>query len=144
MNIYTVHHRQEATGSLTGLADDAVLVKQGFSWPAFLVPLFWLVWKRMWIVLALYLAVEMGLAAVTYTELASQGAVAAASLAVNLILGFQGNDLYRWTLERRRYREQAVVAGRDLAAAEHRYFSVAAGAIRRDRAVVGAVGGGRE
>lgn len=141
MKIYTVHHRQEATGSLTGIADDAVLVKQGFSWPAFLVPLIWLVWKRMWIVLALYLAVGMGLAAAAYAELVSQGAVTAASLAVNLILGFQGNDLYRWTLERRRYREQAVVAGRDLAAAEHRYFSLAAEAIKRDRAIAGAVGG---
>lgn len=126
MRIYTVHHRQEASGSLVGLAEDVVLVKEGFSWPGLLIPLIWLIYKRMWIVLAFYLAAEAGLAALLYGGFLPDIAGTAGLLALSLIVGFEGNDLYRWTLKRRRYREQGFVVGEDYAAAEHRYFSVMA------------------
>jgi hypothetical protein len=142
MRIYTVHHRQEASGSLTGLGDDAVLVKDGFSWPAFLVPLLWLIYKRMWIVLAFYLAATAGLTALAQFALAPESAVFAGNLAINLILGLEGNDLYRWTLSRRRYRERAVVVGRNLVTAEQRYFQAVAEAIGRGRPAAGAQEGG--
>jgi hypothetical protein len=142
MRIYTVHHRQEASGSLTGLGEDAILVKDGFSWPAFFVPLLWLIYKRMWIVLAFYLAATAGLTALAQFALATENAVFAGNLAINLILGLEGNNLYRWTLARRRYRERAVVVGRNLVTAEQRYFEAVAEAIGRGRAAAGAQGGG--
>ena len=138
MRIYTVHHRQEATGSLTGLGEDAILVKDGFSWPAFFVPLLWLIYKRMWIVLAFYLAVTAGLTALAEFALAPDSAIFAGNLAINLALGLEGNDLYRWTLSRRRYRERAVVVGRNLVTAEQRYFQAVAEAIGRRRTMAGA------
>ena len=69
MRIYSVHHRQEASGSLTGLGDDAVLVKEGFSWPAFFIPFIWLIYKRMWIVLVFYVAVTIALAVLAQAAL---------------------------------------------------------------------------
>ena len=135
MRIYTVHHRQEASGSLTGLGDDAILVKEGFSWPALFIPLIWLIYKRMWIVLVFYVAVTMALTVLSQVALLPDSAVLVGNLAVNLILGLEGNDLYRWTLARRRYREQAVVVGRNLIAAEQRYFQTIADTIGRRRAV---------
>ena len=138
MRIYSVHHRQEATGSLTGLGEDAILVKEGFSWPGFFVPPLWLICKRMWIVLAFYLAATAGLALLAQGTFVPEAAVFAGSLAIHLILGFEGNDLYRWTLARGRYREQAVVMGANLIAAEQRYFEAVAEAIGRRRAAVGA------
>jgi hypothetical protein len=137
VRIYTVHHRQEASGSLTGLGEDVVLVKEGFSWPAFFVPLIWLIYKRMWIVLAFYIAVAAGLTVLAELALVPESAVFVGNLAVNLILGLEGNDLYRWTLARRRYREHAVVMGNDLVTAEQRYFAAIAEAIGRRRAVPG-------
>ena len=144
MKVYTVHHRHESSGSLTGLAEDVILVKDGFSWPAFLVPLLWLLYKRMWIVLAFYLAAESGLAALAYSELLPEAAATVGTFAISLILGLEGNDLYRWSLDRRRYREQAVVVARDFAAAEQRYFTSAAEAIGRGRAMAGAFSGPAE
>jgi hypothetical protein len=135
LRVYTVHHRQEASGSLIGLAEDAILVKEGFSWPAFFVPLIWLVYKRMWIVLAFYIAATVALMLVAQGAVVPDSAIFVGSFALNLILGLQGNDLYRWTLGRRRYREQAVVIGRNLVAAEQRYFEAIAEAIGRRRAV---------
>jgi len=137
MRIYSVHHRQESSGSLTGLGEDVILVKEGFSWPAFFVPLIWLIYKRMWIVLAFYVAVAVGLTVLAELALVPESAVFVGNLAINLILGLEGNDLYRWTLARRRYREQAVVMGNSLVTAEQRYFAAIAEAIGRRRAVPG-------
>jgi hypothetical protein len=137
LKVYTVHHRLEASGSLTGLAEDAILVKEGFSWPAFFVPLIWLIYKRMWIVLAFYVAATVALTLLAQGALVAEGAIFVGTVALNLILGLEGNDLYRWTLARRRYREQAVVIGRNLVTAEQRYFEGIAEAIGRRRAIPG-------
>jgi hypothetical protein len=137
VRIYTVHHRQEASGSLIGLAEDAVLVKEGFSWPAFFVAPVWLIYKRMWVVLAFYIAVIVGLSLLAQGFAVTENAVFLGNLAVHLILGLEGNDLYRWTLERRRYREHAVVVGRNLVTAEQRYFAAVAEALGRRRVVPG-------
>lgn len=142
MKVYTVHHRQEATGSLTGLGEDAVLVKDGFSWPAFFVPLIWLVYKRMWIVLAFCLAATAGLTLLGQSAVVPETALFVGSFALNLILGLEGNDLYRWTLARRRYHEQAVVLGSNLVTAEQRYFESVAAAIGRRRVAVAEGTGG--
>ncbi len=124
--IYTVHYREEAKGSLTGLGEDAILVKVGFSWPAFLFSPIWLAWKRMWIVLALFLAAEIGIVALVIAQWLPDDAIGIISLTLHLFMGFEGNDLYRWTLNRRRYRERAVVAGPNLEAAEQRFFAALA------------------
>jgi len=122
MKIYTVHYRPESGVSLTGLANDAILVKDGFSWPAFLVPFIWLLYNRMWIVLAIYVAIEIALASIAGGLGLPEGLTMVCSLALSAIIGFQGNDFYRWSLERRRYTQHATVAGSSLPEAEHRFF----------------------
>ena len=130
MNVYTVHYRQEAANSLTGLSEDAILVKDGFSWPALLFPLIWFLMNRMWIPAVIYTAFEVILIVLAvWIEVPGQ-AVLICSFAVSLILGFEGNALLRWNLARRRFHERAIVTGRNLADAEHRFFSDAVEEIR--------------
>ena len=135
MRVYSVHHRQEASGSLTGLGEDAILVKEGFSWPAFFLAPIWLIYKRMWIMLVFYVAVMIALTVLSGMAFAPEGVSFVGNLAVHLLLGLEGNNLYRWTLTRRRYREQAAVVGHDLVTAEQRYFEAITQAIGRRRAV---------
>jgi hypothetical protein len=130
MKIYTVHHRIEAAASLTGLSEDAIFVKEGFSWPAFFVPLIWLIYKRMWWVLAGFVAVEIALTTFIAASGLGDGSAIAVSFAINLIMGFEGNDLYRWSLARRRYKLAAIVTGAGQEDAEHRYFSDVIGGSR--------------
>ncbi len=119
MRMYTVHLRPFRPGE----DPDAVLVKEGFSWLAFLAAPIWAVWQRQWLGLLVY-GVLAGLvgALVTFVELTApaeflvQGAVA-------LLVGFSAHDWQRWRLERSGYRMAAVVAARDLAEAERRFFS---------------------
>lgn len=122
MKIYSVHYPMEVGSSLTGLAKETILVKEGFSWPAFYVPLFWLIYKRMWVVLAVFIALEIALAGLGSLAGLTDGLIFICSLTLQAIMGFEGNNLYRWSLERRRFKQQAIVAGADLAAAEHRFF----------------------
>lgn len=123
MKLFTVHYRHEDAGSLTGLAERSVLVREGFSWPAFAFGPFWLALRGMWIVLAGYAALMVALMALARFAGLPEGAVTVVTTAIGLLLGFEGNDLYRWTLARRRYHERAIVSGRDIEEAEARFFS---------------------
>jgi hypothetical protein len=123
MKLYTVHYRHEDARSVAALAERAILVRDGFSWPALAFGPVWLAWRGMWIVLAFYVAVMLVVAAAARLFGVPDGAVLVVSTAVNLVLALEGNGLYRWTLERRRYHERAVVTGASLAEAEERFFA---------------------
>lgn len=130
MKLFSVHYRYEDAASLSGLADKAVLVKEGSSWPALIFGPLWLAWRGMWLVLAFYVALVLIVAAIARLVGLPDGVVTIVSTAINLLLGLEGNDLLRWTLERRRYHERAVVLGNNLAEAEERFFAGRA-AVRR-------------
>jgi len=120
MAVYTVLE-PPASGDDMRDAERVAFVRDGFSWLAFLFPLLWLLWHRMWLVFVLWIAIVV---------LAEWGAsflggpaplVAAAAIAV--LIGFEANNLRRWTLERRGWRFAGVVAGTDRSECERRFFS---------------------
>lgn len=123
MNLYTVHYPQEAENSLTGMATSAVLVKDGFSWSALFLPTVWFLAKKMWIVFAIYLAIQAIILTIVYAADLPAEIFTITKITGNLILGFEGNNLYRWSLDRARFREHGTIAARDIVAAEHRLFS---------------------
>ena len=117
MAIYSVHSRPGAP------AEDSIFVKEGFAWAAFFFTLLWALWHRMWIVAAVAFSATAAIVAAVSWLAQGDLPVNLASLAVSFILGFEGNDLRRWSLARRGYREIAMAAGRDLDEAELRFFS---------------------
>jgi hypothetical protein len=122
LRFYSVHAEPWNPATTPQGADRTVMVKEGFSWPAFLIALPWLIWHRMWIVLLLYVALALGLVALSeFAQLPDQ-AMTVASLVIALVLGFEGNGLLRWTLARRGYEEVGEVAAATSQAAEMRYF----------------------
>lgn len=127
MRVYTAHMRRSAEDK----ANDLRLIKEGFSWPAFLFTVIWAAWCRLWgvavalVVLELILALGLaGLGIGPITE-------SIALLALSWLLGLCGNDLKRWYARRQGYLPVAVVAARDRDAATQRLFdrepSLAAG-----------------
>lgn len=120
MRIYTV---QQGLKPRTA-GDDLEFVREGFSWGAFLFTLVWPLYHGLWLVFAIVLAVTVVLgAAVSVLGLSDlgQGAV---SLAAAFLFAFEANNLRRWTLHRRGWRDVGVAAGRSLSDAEHRFFGV--------------------
>jgi Protein of unknown function (DUF2628) len=114
---FTVHSKDGKS------ADDVVFLREGFNWWALLFPLLWLTIKGMWIVLIIALAAQFLIWAIAEALGFGEAMRLISSLAINLILGFQGNELLRWTYERRGFSEVALVAAPDLEEAEYRFFT---------------------
>lgn len=99
MRIWTVH----AKG-----VSPPLLVKEGFSFWAFLFAAPWFVANRMWLVLVLYVAfwTIFGVLTAELPEAVTFPVV----LAGQLLIGWHARDLRRWTLARRGWRTIGVVA----------------------------------
>jgi membrane protein implicated in regulation of membrane protease activity len=118
MRLYTVHIRRTSRD-----ADrEAVLVREGFSWGAFLFTVLWVLWRGLWLAAIMIVLAALVIGAVV--ELAGLDPVVEAvlSLAFALYIGFAGNDWRRRRLARRGYEEAAIIAAGDVTEAERRYF----------------------
>ncbi len=99
MKTWTVHLKPDA---------EPVLLREGWSWGAFVFGPFWLLFQRAWVPGVLVLALTLVLTAVARQP--TQGVL---SLALGVLLGLLGRDLVRWSLERRGYQLAHVLAARD-------------------------------
>ncbi len=118
MRLYTVHLRRHGLDPELRLA----LVKEGFSWPAFLFSFAWALWHRMWLVASILAAASLvlGLAmALLGLDPVSEGAVSAG---IAVVIGFVANDLRRWSMSRAGFVHVAVVGGEERDAAERRFL----------------------
>jgi hypothetical protein len=110
MRVWTVHVQPiPATGTAGGRAPRRapVLVREGFSWGAFLFGPLWLLAHRLWLPALLWFA-----AAAVLILLARFGG-AALLPALQFLLGCHARDLQRRALARRGYAQAHVVAERD-------------------------------
>ena len=55
MTLFSVYEPQSEAPDLEERADSLLFVKEGFSWPALFVPGLWLIYRRMWLELVLFL-----------------------------------------------------------------------------------------
>jgi len=77
---------------------------------------------RMWLVLLFYLVGVTVLDAALVTAGFSTQAVALATIAVHLTLGFEAGTLRRWSLDRKGWRMLGVVTGQSKIDCERRFF----------------------
>jgi hypothetical protein len=119
MAIYTVHAPARAD---TSDADPMALtfVKEGFNWPALFFPAIWLIVRRLWLVLVLYIAAVVIL--IGATRVAAEYVVVAVAIACAFLFALEANGLRRWTLAFNGWRMIGVVEGRNPLEAERRFF----------------------
>ena len=96
-----------------GLEHGFDCVKQGFSWPAFIFGVFWLLYCRLWVAVILYffyVSVALSLAGLALDRWAPQGRDGlmgglewAVVCAAHVLLGFVGNALRERKLLRQGY-----------------------------------------
>ena len=139
MTVYTVHAPMKADGVAVD-PGELVFVKEGFSWPALLIPPVWLIYRRLWLALLIWLVAVIVLGAL------AGFAGTDASTVVLVLFAFwfalEANGFRRWTLERRRHALVGVVEGRTLEEAERRFFGEPWLADER-RGIASTVAGGR-
>lgn len=121
MKIYTVHEPPPRKGRTID-ANRFVFVRDGFHFWAFLLGPLWMIRRRLWLVLLLYIvvlvAVQVGL---TLLGVSNRAQFAVGAL-IALLIGFEASSLRRWTYGRRRWRLHGVVVAPDLEGAERRFF----------------------
>ena len=118
MRIYTVHELPGAPLDGAGI----MLVKEGFSFPAFAFSWAWLLWHRLWVALCIWIGLTATLSFAMQIAFGA-GAAMACSLALQFLLGAEANDIRRWTLARKGYRELGVTGGGSLEEAERNFFA---------------------
>src|SRR5215470_7904706 len=120
MAVYSVFAPPVSTGEAD--AERFRFVRDGFSWGAFLFGPLWMIFRRLWLVLIIYLVVIAALT-VGLAKLPIGGAaVLLVPFLIALFLGLEGSSLRRWTLRRRGWSDLGIVIGEDLEAAERRFF----------------------
>ena len=118
MRIYTLHKPKDP-------ALEIVPVKEGFSWPAFVLSPVWALWHRLWFWAIGFAVVNIVLGWVLATAGGNELAQNTASLAMALIIGWSANDIRRRSLTKRGFEESAVLVADNKETAIAR-FSIAA------------------
>jgi Protein of unknown function (DUF2628) len=123
VTVYSVYEPSKEAPEIEARADALQFVKEGFSWPAFLVPALWLIFCRMWIELIVFIAI-LALVQVIAGGAQEAGAQLAGwvTIAISVLLGFEANDLRSAALERRGYRLIGIAEGRGRTDAELSFF----------------------
>lgn len=103
----------------SGDAEKTAFVRDGFTFFAFLLPVFWFLYHRMWIEAALSLAVTLLLGSL---DAFGGPAIPLLSLLFAVIVGLEAPALRLWTLRRRGWTERGAVEADSEADAELRYF----------------------
>ena len=99
LKVYTVHLKAWSDSP----DRDAVFVREGFNWAAFLFSFAWALWHRMWFAALGLLALVLGLATIGDVLDIDDGIFQAIGLAASLWIGFEANDWRRATLKRQGY-----------------------------------------
>jgi Protein of unknown function (DUF2628) len=121
MTVYTVLAPPIRDGEAVADPLGYVLVKEGFCWPALIIPELWLLFRRMWLVFLVYLA---GVVAVVVADSIVGGNLpGAVLLLIRLFLALEGNNLRRWTLAGREYVPAGLAEGRNRDEADIRFFA---------------------
>jgi hypothetical protein len=104
-------------------ADRFIFLRERCSLGAFVFGPLWMIWRRLWLVLLVYLVatslIEWGLRSLE-TPI---GARTTVYMLLQLLIAFEAANLRRWTLLRRGWTDRGIVFGDDLELAERRFFA---------------------
>jgi hypothetical protein len=123
VTVYSVYEPEGDGADVEARADRIAFVKDGFNWPALLVPVLWLIYRRMWLELIVFLVVIGALPFVFGPSEAGGELAGLATIGLTLLFAFEANDLRGWALQRRGYRFAGVAAGRNRMEAERSFFT---------------------
>ena len=124
MRVYTVHQ-----GPAEG-PEQAVLVKEGFCWPALFLGPIWAAWYGLWLWAALLLAAQALLFALGEWWPRGADLLAVVEMAIAVLFAAEANEFRRHALAPRGRRQTGVVGGADLDTAHRRLVDLSAIALR--------------
>jgi hypothetical protein len=121
MTVFTVHQPAPRRNEITADPDRTVFVRDGFYFWAFLLGPLWMLWRRLWLVLVIYLVLTAAIQAGLWALGVSGPVRFAVGVLIAILVGFEAGTLRRWSL-RRRFTNVGLVVAPNQEIAEHRFF----------------------
>jgi Protein of unknown function (DUF2628) len=122
MNVYTVHEPPNPPADRIERAEKLEFVRDGFTWLAAMIPPLWMALNRLWIALLAYLLTVAAAGIVLGAAGVNQSMISLVILAAHIVIGFEADNIRRWTLEHRGWDEVGTVTGRNRDECERRFF----------------------
>ena len=123
MPTYTVHEPPPQLGEAASAPERFLFVRDGFYFWAFALAPLWLLWRRLWLAFAIYLAVSIVLSIGLALIGASSAVQFFTGLLIALLIGFEAATIWRRKLTRRGWRTLGFVVGEDPEMAERRFYA---------------------
>ena len=118
MKLYAVHLRRHGLDP----DRDVVLVKEGFSWPAFLLSFVWALWHRLWLAAALIVLAQAAVSLGIYLLHPDPLSQAVLSLGLAAIIGYLAADFRQHKLAGQGFAFAGVVGGSNIDQAYRRFL----------------------
>jgi hypothetical protein len=122
MIAFTVHEPPTPPADRIDRAERLEFIRDGFAPLAAAIPPLWMAMNKLWMVLLLYLLAFMGVSLILSSLGVAPASIALINLAANVIIGFEADNLKRWTFARRGWAEVGTVVGKNRAECERRFF----------------------
>ena len=123
MAFYVFHLPKEIPARAPQAVESLRVVKDGFSWPALIFPLPWLLLNRLWLGAALFFAIYMLLTYAAKLLGASDGMVMLVMFALALFVGLEAGTLKNYGLRKRGFVPVKGVVAKSQEEAELKFFS---------------------
>jgi hypothetical protein len=121
MHTYTVHEPHDGPADRFERGETLVFVRDGFSLTAAVLTPFWMIANGLWLALLAYLVIVIGIELVVWSLGIGQQITSWIMVALHLLVGFENDEIRRWTLGRRGYDQVGSVSGRSLDDCERRF-----------------------
>ena len=123
MRVYTVHEPADPPADRIDRAEALRFVREGFSWAAALFAPLWMIVRGLWLALIVYLVgvVALGLLAVAVGM--SDEIRTVVFLALHVLIGFEADQIERWSLARKGWQMIGSVTGQNAVDCERRFMN---------------------
>jgi hypothetical protein len=121
MTVFTVHQPSPRKNEDVAPPERFAFVRDGFYVWAFLLGPLWMLWKRLWLVLVIYLAATAAIQAALWALGVSGAVKFTVGFLIAVLVGCEAGTLRRWSL-RRRWTHVGLVVAPNQETAERRFF----------------------
>lgn len=122
MRVYTVHEPADPPADRIDRAEALRFVREGFSWMAFLFAPLWMIVRGLWLALLVYIVGIVALGLLARALGLSDEIRTVLFLAVHVLIGFEADQIERWTLRRRGWTMIGSITGENALDCERRFL----------------------
>jgi hypothetical protein len=123
MPTFTVHEPPPRKNESVAAPERFVFVRDGFYFWAFVLAPLWLLLRRLWLALVIYVVVTVAIGFGLKFAGVTPGMQTVAEFLIALGIGFEASSIWRWTLTRRGWKTLGFVVAEDGEIAERRFFA---------------------